>query len=135
MDWESVRDVTKVILGLDSENRDALVFLASVEQVLEPESAVPPATAMTETPTQSPAQPTSFANGRYQVERFLGEGGKKKVYLAQDTLCELRHLLALERFPGHLGLERRAVLPPFFRHVPLLPHSNSCAYFRSRTLT
>ena len=30
--------------------------------------------------------PTSFANGRYEVKRFLGEGGKKKVYLAQDTL-------------------------------------------------
>ena len=29
--------------------------------------------------------PTSFASGRYQVKRFLGEGGKKKVYLAHDT--------------------------------------------------
>ncbi len=26
-------------------------------------------------------QPTSFNNGRYEVKRFLGEGGKKKVYL------------------------------------------------------
>jgi serine/threonine protein kinase/tetratricopeptide (TPR) repeat protein len=30
-------------------------------------------------------EPTSFANGRYQVRRFLGEGGKKKVYLVHDT--------------------------------------------------
>jgi len=29
--------------------------------------------------------PTSFANGRYQVKKFLGEGGKKKVYLAHDN--------------------------------------------------
>ncbi len=33
----------------------------------------------------APPLPTSFANGRYQVKKFLGEGGKKKVYLAHDT--------------------------------------------------
>jgi len=32
--------------------------------------------------------PTSFAGGRYQVKKFLGEGGKKKVYLAHDTLLD-----------------------------------------------
>ena len=39
----------------------------------------------TPTPTSAPAVPTSFAAGRYQVKRFLGEGGKKRVYLAHDT--------------------------------------------------
>jgi len=38
-------------------------------------------------PLPSPV-PTSFANGRYQVKKFLGEGGKKKVYLAHDTLLD-----------------------------------------------
>ena len=33
-------------------------------------------------------EPTSFANGRYQVKKFLGEGGKKKVYLTHDTLLD-----------------------------------------------
>jgi len=37
------------------------------------------------TPTPTPTAPTSFAAGRYQVRRFLGEGGKKRVYLAHDT--------------------------------------------------
>jgi tetratricopeptide (TPR) repeat protein len=32
--------------------------------------------------------PTSFTNGRYQVKKFLGEGGKKKVYLVHDTLLD-----------------------------------------------
>jgi tetratricopeptide (TPR) repeat protein len=40
-----------------------------------------------ETPPPSP-EPTSFANGRYQVKKFLGEGGKKKVYLVHDTLLD-----------------------------------------------
>jgi tetratricopeptide (TPR) repeat protein len=33
-------------------------------------------------------EPTSFANRRYQVKKFLGEGGKKKVYLVHDTLLD-----------------------------------------------
>jgi serine/threonine protein kinase/tetratricopeptide (TPR) repeat protein len=33
-------------------------------------------------------EPTSFADGRYQVKKFLGEGGKKKVYLTHDTLLD-----------------------------------------------
>jgi tetratricopeptide (TPR) repeat protein/ribosomal protein L40E len=33
-------------------------------------------------------QPTSFAAGRYQVKKFLGEGGKKKVYLAHDATLD-----------------------------------------------
>jgi tetratricopeptide (TPR) repeat protein len=33
-------------------------------------------------------EPTSFAGDRYQVKKFLGEGGKKKVYLAYDTVLD-----------------------------------------------
>jgi tetratricopeptide (TPR) repeat protein len=40
-----------------------------------------------ETALPSP-EPTSFVNGRYQVKKFLGEGGKKKVYLVHDTLLD-----------------------------------------------
>jgi tetratricopeptide (TPR) repeat protein len=37
---------------------------------------------------ESSSEPASFANGRYQVKKFLGEGGKKKVYLVHDTLLD-----------------------------------------------
>jgi tetratricopeptide (TPR) repeat protein len=41
------------------------------------------------TQTSSPSDmPTSFADGRYQVKKFLGEGGKKKVYLAHDKVLD-----------------------------------------------
>jgi len=33
-------------------------------------------------------EPTSFANDRYQVRKFLGEGGKKKVYLVHDNVLD-----------------------------------------------
>jgi tetratricopeptide (TPR) repeat protein len=39
--------------------------------------------------TPAPTQmPKSFANGRYQVKKFLGEGGKKKVYLVHDKVLD-----------------------------------------------
>jgi hypothetical protein len=33
-------------------------------------------------------EPTSFGSGRYQVKTLLGEGGKKRVYLARDTVLD-----------------------------------------------
>ena len=47
-----------------------------------------PAPASAPTPTPTPALPASFAGGRYDVRSFLGEGGRKKVYLAHDTKLE-----------------------------------------------
>ena len=44
--------------------------------------------------------PSSFADGRYRVQRFLGEGGKKKVYLAHDTLLDREVAFALIKTEG-----------------------------------
>ncbi|HEY41971.1 MAG TPA: protein kinase [Dehalococcoidia bacterium] len=41
------------------------------------------------TPEALPSpEPTSFAGGRYHVKKLLGEGGKKKVYLAHDNTLD-----------------------------------------------
>ena len=53
----------------------------------EPAMATPTQEAPTLVLPTPPAQrqtPTSFSDGRYEVKRFLGEGGKKMVYLAHD---------------------------------------------------
>ena len=102
-DWESVREHAKVALGLDPDNADALAFLASVEQVLEDGStdSSPKSTGVPPAATESsPTHATSFANGRYQVARFLGEDGKKRVYLAQDTLLDREVAFALIKTEG-----------------------------------
>ena len=44
--------------------------------------------------------PTSFADGRYQVSEFLGEGGKKRVYLAHDTVLDRDVAFALIKMEG-----------------------------------
>jgi len=64
----------------------------------------PPAegpSAAAPTPAPVPSQePVSFADGRYQVRRFLGEGGKKKVYLAHDTTLDRDVAFALIKTEG-----------------------------------
>jgi len=48
----------------------------------------------------TPTVPTSFVNGRYLVRRFLGEGGKKRVFLAHDTLLDRDVAFALIKTDG-----------------------------------
>ena len=51
-------------------------------------------------PAPPSAEPASFAGGRYAVKKFLGEGGKKKVYLAHDTLLDREVAFALINTEG-----------------------------------
>jgi eukaryotic-like serine/threonine-protein kinase len=60
--------------------------------------AVPP--SRTPTPQPSPALPASFAGGRYQVKRFLGEGGRKRVYLAHDAKLDRDVAIAVIKTEG-----------------------------------
>ncbi len=61
---------------------------------------------------QSPSSGTSlrgtYAGGRYEIRRLLGEGGKKQVYLAHDTRLERDVALAVLKTDGldEAGLAR-----------------------------
>jgi serine/threonine protein kinase len=52
--------------------------------------------------------PTSFAEGRYQVQRLLGESGQKRVYLAHDSRLDRDVAVALIKTEGldEAGLAR-----------------------------
>src|SRR4051794_3864 len=54
------------------------------------------------TPSPHPAEqaPTRLGNGRYVVERFLGEGGRKRVYLAHDTMLDRDVALGIVKTTG-----------------------------------
>jgi len=97
--WESVRDLALDVLAIDSENAEAKAYLEAAERRVSRSANAaqqPPPFA----PTAQTDQPTSFANGRYEVKRFLGEGGRKKVYLAQDTLLDREVAFALIKTEG-----------------------------------
>ena len=108
LNWQVVRDRTQAVLALDPGNRDALNFLAAADRsinVSDTSSAPQPSTTL----VPDPEQPRSFANDRYQVKRFLGEGGKKKVYLAQDTLLDREVAFALIKTEGLDDLSRTRI--------------------------
>ncbi|MEE8465587.1 MAG: hypothetical protein V3S68_03860, partial [Dehalococcoidia bacterium] len=102
-DWAVAQDRAQKVLALDPENPDAHTYAAAAERALfdsaspaigEPTASTPP------TAGSASGQPSSFANGRYQVLKFLGEGGKKKVYLAQDTTLDREVAFALIKTEG-----------------------------------
>ena len=101
LDWETVVARAQAVLALDPDNADAVNFLASAERALgdatHPDGGHSKAI---ESPATNPTQPTSFAEGRYQVKRFLGEGGKKMVYLAHDTTLDREVAFALIKTDG-----------------------------------
>ncbi len=97
-DWEHVRSAASDALSLNPDNVDARNFTVAAERNLGEQ------TRSTETagPTAAPSleQPASFVNGRYEVRRFLGEGGKKRVYLAHDALLDRDVAFALIKTEG-----------------------------------
>ena len=99
-DWSTVASRARAVLAFDPVNADALDLIAASERVLPtPEPSSSPSSPQTDSAAATD-QPTSFANGRYQVKRFLGEGGKKRVYLAQDTLLDREVAFALIKTEG-----------------------------------
>ena len=63
-----------------------------------------PAPSRTPTPEPVPALPSALASGRYQVRSFLGEGAKKRVYLAHDSSLDRDVAVAIIKTEG-LDLE------------------------------
>ncbi len=115
-DWPQVAESVQMVLGVDPENADALAFEAMLENAgVGSGNATPPAGnhrvgADSDPPPSGPPPasttitleetPTSFANDRYRVSRFLGEGGKKRVYLAHDTLLDREVAFGLIKTEG-----------------------------------
>ncbi len=97
-DWDVVRDRAQNVLRLDPGTQDALSYLAAAQRDTEQPIQASPGSLSVSAPVRD--QPTSFANSRYQVKRFLGEGGKKKVYLANDTLLDRDVAFALIKTEG-----------------------------------
>src|SRR5205809_7203296 len=63
-----------------SRNREGARFCDSCGAPLEQR----PEAAPQARPDRAEDLPETLAGGRYAVERFLGEGGRKRVYLARD---------------------------------------------------
>jgi hypothetical protein len=95
-DWETVRDRSDAVLAFDPDNADAKHYLeAALRRIQIAETEAASAEAAGTAGALSAPEPASFAGGRYQVKRFLGEGGRKKVFLAHDTRLDREVAIAV----------------------------------------
>ena len=107
LDWSVVRERARAVLGLEPGNPDAIAYFeAAVRELGDSEgaSANPPLAQMTSDPGPVIQAPSSFfASGRYQVKEFLGEGGRKRVYMAHDSVLDRDVLYHNEAGGGEKG--------------------------------
>ena len=84
--WQLVLELAREALGFAPDNTDAKAFLGVAEERLGSTSVVEsPAVPGSDEPmpatTPTPKHPTTFANGRYQVNRRLWEDcGQKRPF-------------------------------------------------------
>jgi hypothetical protein len=95
-DWALVASRARAALRLDPDNADAGEYLRAAESAESTEAAGEGPGA----PAEAPPLPASFAGGRYAVESFLGEGARKRVYLAHDTRLDRDVALAVIKTEG-----------------------------------
>ena len=100
-DWAAVASCARRVLAYEPRDPDAIAHLAASERALEAHGQSPQEQVVAPPASQAlPDLPTSFADGRYQVKRFLGEGGIKLVYLAHDTTLDREVAFALIKTEG-----------------------------------
>jgi serine/threonine protein kinase len=112
-DWELVDRYAQAALALDPHNADGVALLDATNRALgntaatsefelqnatDPLSMVEPSSQYEDTAGND--IPISFANDRYQIVKMLGEGGRKKVYLAHDTVLDRDIALAVIKTEG-----------------------------------
>lgn len=115
-EWQMVVEKTSGVLSIDPGNEDADAFLTLARAALSEASGSPDSSDADSSPELSSeseaselaADPESFAGGRYHVRRFLGEGGKKRVFLAHDELLDRDIAFSLIKTEGldDVGRER-----------------------------
>jgi len=106
--WSSAAEFARAVLAMDADNEDATAYLRAAEnaaggpteQPTGQTSAIVTVEHEASSGTSTSDTPTSFANDRYQISKFLGEGGKKRVYLAHDTLLDREVAFALIKTEG-----------------------------------
>ena len=110
-DWAASANAARRVLAVDADNAEATSFIHMAEATTEATAtdATPASEGISRPATPTPPDvPESFAEGRYAVQRLIGEGGKKRVYLARDTVLDREVAVALIKTEGldDVGRER-----------------------------
>jgi class 3 adenylate cyclase len=109
-DWARVLDRANNVLALEPGNPDAESLVSAAQRALGATQAPARPSSVAPPPIPVPALPASFAAGRYGVERFLGDGAKKRVFLARDTSLDRLVAFAQLRVEGMDSLGRQRLI-------------------------
>jgi len=108
--WDQVRTLSLDVLDVDAENDEASAYLRAAERRLDSDGFEESSAATATTGALAPSDtPSSFDNGRYEVKSLLGEGGKKRVYLAHDTTLDRDVAFGLIKVEGLDADSRRRI--------------------------
>ena len=89
--WEAVRDTCHDVLALEPENVDAQAFLAAAKRALgedDPRRSSNGVSSYTSASVDHSDVSGAVVNGRYNLGRIIGEGARKRVYEAMDSLLD-----------------------------------------------
>jgi hypothetical protein len=99
-DWAVVAARARAVLSFDEANADARAYLEAAQKNLDGSLNATAAVGPPGAEATGAAYPSTFVGGRYHVRRFLGEGGKKKVFLAHDESLDRDVAFALIKTEG-----------------------------------
>jgi eukaryotic-like serine/threonine-protein kinase len=97
---ECAGELARVCAGCRTTNTPTAKFCRQCRAPLTADSPEAPTPTSPSVMPPSPALLASFAGGRYQVQRIIGEGGRKRVYLAHDAKLDRDVAIAVIKTEG-----------------------------------
>jgi tetratricopeptide (TPR) repeat protein len=110
-EWAVAANYAREILAFSPGHEDAVAMAAAADRMLGSSPAPIPGRGSPAASTRRAENvPESFAGGRYRVTKFLGEGGKKRVFLAHDALLDRDVAFSLIKTEGLDDIGRERIL-------------------------
>ena len=109
--WEAVRDTSHDVLALEPDNVDAQAFLAAARRALGEDGSARSSNDVSD--SSAPVDHSDFVgeviNGRYSLGRMIGEGARKKVYEAWDSLLDRDVAIAIVKIETLDSVSRQRI--------------------------
>ena len=110
--WEAVRDTSHDVLALEPDNVDAQAFLAAAKRALGEDDShcVSNGTGSSSSVSIDHSNVSGVViNGRYTLGRMIGEGARKRVYEAMDSLLDREVAIAIVKIEMLDGVSRQRI--------------------------
>ena len=110
--WETVRDTCRDVLALEPGNVDAQAFLAAAKRALgedAPDRSMNGASIHHSVSVDLSNVSDVVINGRYALGKMIGEGARKRVYEAKDSLLDRDVAVAIVKIENLDAISRQRI--------------------------